>query len=202
MTQHYRDAKVGDRYPHEPVRLCSDGPPCWYALRTVPGREEEAKAWLAIYGVHAIFPTITRTRKHRDGTRTPVERATVPGYVFARLPGLPRWHIIRATGHIIGVVGHDGAPYPLSYDRHILPIKGLAKRAREAETARLEAEERARQIHIGDNVRFRGGPLSDFVVEVASLSGRIAKLRFALLGRDEIEADVADLINVDEPTQD
>ena len=100
----------------------------WYAILVQPQRETRVIEWLATFGVYSFFPVEKKWRIRRAARRIPGgkilpdgrvgyfhERSILPGYVFSKFSGLPRWHIIRDMPNITGALGHMGKPICLSY---------------------------------------------------------------------------------------
>ena len=136
---------------------------------------------LGRHGVYSFHPVEQKwrvrrlARKVKGGRMMPdgrqghfVERSILPGYVFAKLPGIPRWHIIRELPFISNVLGHMGRPICLKYE-DLETLHELRARA----SAISEAEEAAAKIVFkpGDQVRVTENPaLEGFVQEVMSVN--------------------------------
>ena len=101
----------------------------WYCLLVRPQREQRVMDWLKQFGVYSFHPVqkkwrVRRTAKPIKGSTVQGdgregyfhERSILPGYVFSKFTGVPRWHILRDMPNISGVLGHQGAPITLQYN--------------------------------------------------------------------------------------
>ena len=112
------------------------------------------------YGVEAFFPVEQRTRTIR-GQVVETYKRLYAGYVFARVPGVPRWHVIYsddfARGMVSGYIpGSNGLPARIS-DREMASLRNMGQRARDLEVAVQEAL----RLRSGDVARYKRGPMAD-----------------------------------------
>jgi transcription antitermination factor NusG len=177
-------------------RLCLPGKSRWYALTVTLRGEARAQAWLRRRNVYSFFPVFRRSRVNRfTKAKSEYEVPIATGYLFAKLPGDPLWHEVKASRFVRGVIGHNGQPVPLS----AASVKGMhgLRGTLKAEQERLAA---ARQIRTGDRVAITQGPLAPLdVVEVTSLARDGVRVRFGLLGKDEIEVTLSSVRKVGGP---
>jgi transcription antitermination factor NusG len=180
--------------------LWSEGPRGWFALCVVRQREARVESWLAARGVEAFHPVIVKRVRVRGAERV-YRPALLPGYVFARFPGWPQAHLVRAQGDVLGAItlqSGDWARIDTASMRGILAMRDRAAAidsARRAEGARLLA---LKAVRVGEPAEFVAGPLSGQRCEVVELVGAGAvRVRLRLFGADhEAEAKAADLVRL------
>lgn len=93
----------------------------WYALRTLPQREQMVKKYLVYRGHQAFTKLERRFGRWHKGKRTDKEYVAAPGYVFVGLPVVPAndtdvtnpWAFTRTCHLIRSVVSYGGKPAPL-----------------------------------------------------------------------------------------
>lgn len=149
------------------------GAPRWVALIVRLQREDAAEAWLQRRGVYGFHPVIERRVVVRGAARV-VRRRYLPGFVFARFPGVPVLHRVFGGPFVVGGLrdasGALGVLDPAS-------IRGLhAMRAVDValDEARAEAARKARaaaRVRAGDSALFRAGPFAGQPCEVVSVGG-------------------------------
>ncbi len=168
----------------------------WYVLKTAPQREFEVREWLTGEDgvLDAWLPTVKAYRKIARGPRrkAPYEKKIAPGYVFVCVARSIAWDVLysRANGKVIGVVGHDGRPVAVP-EKQMREMKMLPKTI-----AQLYAQEvEARRVRPGDKARVldEAGVMGDWIVDVASVTGGIAKVLLPLFGGREAEVLVEEL---------
>lgn len=184
--------QVGDVVPWDPrPSLFLPGEPRWHALQCAPLREEKATAHLRQHGVTAFFVV---KEKHVTVRGKPMVRKQhfLPGYVFAKFPGVPVWHRVMDPENparlIRGVLRlSSGEPGRLRVE-DLRTLRELADRDEEREEA-----ERARSLaKVGDVVRIEAFGATGEVVEITAWGGK--RVRFMLFGAEReiiLEGDVA-----------
>lgn len=151
--------------------------PTWYGLRVLPRRERTAQAFLDSQGVRAFYPVTYRSQR-RSGRVVAIERPYIPGYVFARFVGEPRWHVLLELPWICGwIAGPHGYPAPLAED-------GIERlQAMRAVDAEQEAQRISRAtLRRGDRVRLTGTPLAGQTGEVVRLNSTDGIVEIPILG--------------------
>jgi len=177
----------------------TDGGPwaAWYCILTPPQREQRVIEWLKRYGVYSFHPVQKKWRVRR--TARPIagaksmgdgrhgyfhERSILPGYVFSKFTGLPRWHVLREMPNITGVLGHNGQPITLRYE-DLKTLHDLRRRMDVLDTSLVSSDMVV--FAPGDKVRVTEGLAIDgFVreVETANPSKEIAYLKgLSILGK-------------------
>lgn len=197
-----RALSIGDRLPpaSRRVALVEPGPAGWYALRVAPQREGWVEARLALFGVRGFHPVLTRTVV-RKGIRKRLVQREIPGYVFARFPGLPVIHEVLAVPHVLGALTMQDGRWAMIVPEDLQALYGLRERRAEiedaarAEAARIKA---ARALRSGARALFRGGPLSGSTCEVVEIAGNgDVRVRLRLFGADQvIAAQASDLVSL------
>ena len=153
----------------------------WYAVLTQPNREKRVMEEFKRFGLYSFHPVEKRwrvrrlARKHPSGKVMPdgrtgyyVERSILPGYVFTKLPGIPRWHIIKDLPFISGVLGHNGAPIRLNFG-DLKTLHELRQRSEELDGVKENME--VIVFRPGDQVRITENPaLEGFVQEVMAVN--------------------------------
>ena len=178
--------------------LWSPGPLGWYALRVAPQREAVVEGWLARFGVPSFHPCLMRQVRVRGALRQ-YRSAYLPGYVFARFPGEPLAHRVRAQGDIHGAICLQGGQWARIDTASMRGLLNMRDRAaaidsdRAAEGARLRA---LKSVRAGDRALFRAGPLVGQQCEVVELTGPGAvTVRLRLFGADHhAQAQAGDLV--------
>lgn len=164
--------------------------PRWHAVMVKPQKEAAAQAWLDRCGVYSFYPVTTRTIMVRHKRKQIVSRY-LPGYLFARFPGIPIVHKVMARDLLIRdfMRLRDGRIGILAPD----DLEALhAMRAMDE-----EAKERIRQaalIRTGDKVRILSGILDGLDSEVVEIRGATAVVRLTMFGGERTaDVDIAKL---------
>lgn len=164
-----------------PESLVAPGRPRWHALRCLPQREDAAEAWLARRGVYAFHP-VTRRRTVRYGKPVEIARRYLPGYVFARFPGVALRHRVEECPMLTGAVrlasGEWGCLDPFGL-RSIIAMRKVDEAARRADRRRRRE---ARQLRVGDRALMLGGVFGEKLVEIAEIDGGEVRFRVAMFG--------------------
>jgi transcriptional antiterminator RfaH len=85
---------------------------CWFAVRTKPRREWQARLVLDDRGIEVYLPEIPM--RQRRGDPTPRRELLFPGYMFARLAvATPEWVVARSAPGVAYFLGSAGSPAPL-----------------------------------------------------------------------------------------
>jgi len=151
-----------------------DGQVRWHCLLTFPQQENRVIEWLNDKGVYAFYPVDRKVHIRRGpykGKRMPdgriryiKEEKLLPGYVFAKFGGLPKWHIIREGRGISGVLGQQGKPFQFT----ALDLEALLEMRRKGE----EVEEQETLVFKpGDQVQIteHSYAFDGFVREIAEV---------------------------------
>ncbi len=172
------------------------GEPRWHAVMVKPQKEAAAQAWLGQCGVYSFFPVTTRERKWQ-GKRKILTSRYLPGYLFARFPGIPIAHKIMARDRLIRdfMRLRDGRIGILA------PADLEALHAMRAQDE--EAKERQRQaalIRTGDRVRILYGILDGIDSEVLEIKGPMAVVRLVMFGSERTaDVDIGKLAKAPSP---
>lgn len=162
-------AEIGDLAPPLPF-------PRWYALMVRPQQEESAHAWLERFGVVSFYPVVEARRSRRGKTFT-YQRRYLPGYLFAKFPGEPIWHVLLSSPFIRDVIRmHNGTPGILHPDT-LHRLHAMRKLDLDIEARRRER----RKINAGDMVRVKSGPLEGFEIETVEVDAATGKGKFSVM---------------------
>ena len=171
--QHHSCATPRATVSSHPMNLFEqDGQQASWFLISKPQAERRLCGLFSLFDVDAFYPTRTRTRHIQTLTgrkKVEEEYPIVPRYVFATIPGTPRWHVIRSIPFLSHAFGIDGAPVPISKE-DVRRMARMRNSALEIERAAMEAA----TIKAGDKVRIIRGPLTDFVLNVDETDGKAA----------------------------
>lgn len=184
---------VGDVLPPSGSRvpLVEPGAPVWIALRVQSQHEDQVEAWLALRGVYAFHPVLMR-RTRVKGRARDYARRYLPGYVFARFPGLPLVARVMACPWITGALCGSGGGWAVLEPADLRALHGL----RRIDAAQAAAARARAVLRPGDRALFRAGPLAGQPCEVADLKGAggvVVRLR--LFGGDmAVTTTAADLV--------
>lgn len=175
--------------------LFEAGPAGWYALTVAAQREDQAEAWLARRGVYAFHPVVVR-RVVQRGRRREYLRRYLPGYVFARFPGLPVAHRVLDCPFVTGALALQSGVWGRLDPRDLRAIHAMRK-VEDAAAARRSASVRSR-LSVGCAALFRTGPLAGLRCEVAEVSGAGVLVTLSLFGGEvSARAECADLVPLD-----
>jgi transcriptional antiterminator RfaH len=141
----------------------------WFAVKTKPRREQQARDVLIDRGIEVYLPCIPAIRRSsRHGVRL---EPLFPSYMFARLAlGTPEWIVARSAPNIAHFLGAGADPTPVSdelVDQIRARVEGLLPKARVSPFA------------AGDVVRIEDGPfvgLEAIFDRTLSPSGRVRVL--------------------------
>jgi transcriptional antiterminator NusG len=101
-----------DGQPEGGRRVVPAGLTAWYAIWTRSRHEQVVREQLALKGLEAFLPTITRWSRWKDRKKK-IDWPLFPGYCFARFDARERMPILKCTG-VVSIVSFDGeiAPIP------------------------------------------------------------------------------------------
>lgn len=137
----------------------------WYPVQLRPNGLNMAERNLARQGIKILVP-VFHERKRRAGSAPVTRRKPLfPGYIFARLPDMPRW--FRSVNGTRGVsrliIGNPLTPQALPAGF----MAGLIERC-SADGTLLQSRD---DLAIGDRVRVVAGPFADQVSSIEEMSG-------------------------------
>ena len=149
--------------------------PVWHALQVLPRKEATARDALKAKGIHACFPDYETCWKAHGKTlcrRYPA----IPGVIYAKFLGEPKWHVLKARRLISGVFSRNGIPIAIPGDV-IRGVMGLPTEAEKLEAAREEMRRKQREANMpreGERARIAEGPLAGMLVDVERVKdGRV-----------------------------
>ena len=90
------------------------GSNAWFALWTRSRHEHVVRDQLAIKGIEAFLPTVSRWSRWRDRKRR-IDWPLFPGYCFARFVPHGRLHVLNCCG-VVNIVSFNGEPASISDD--------------------------------------------------------------------------------------
>ncbi len=168
----------------------------WYLISVYSGYEDKVKKSL-LQKVKSLgkedkilrveVPVDYQVRL-KDGKREVVPERVYPGYVLVEMIlDDDSWIVVRQTPYVVGFVGSEGKPAPLSNEE----VKKMFSRVG-AEEAKAKLN-----FNVGDSVKIIGGPFDGMIgiVEEINKETEKAKVRLMLFGRDmPVELD---FVNVD-----
>ena len=158
----------------------------WYAVGTFSGYENRAKQLLTEniktqkLGDHfgeILIPT-EEVVELRGGAKRTTQRKLMPGYIFVEMEmDTASWHLVKDTQKIIGFIGDDKNPKPMSNRE----VKALTASDEEG-TARPKAKQ---SFEEGSNVRVVDGPFLNFsgVVEEVMHQKQKVRVLVSIFGR-------------------
>jgi transcriptional antiterminator NusG len=158
----------------------------WYALGTLSGMEKKARD-LLIEGIkqsgmgdrfgEVVVPT-ERVVELAGGKKRQRDRLIMPGYMFVEmLLDDETWHLVKNTQKIIGFIGDDKNPKPMS-DKEV----GRLRQDTEEGAVRPKAKQTFEE---GVNVRVVEGPFLNFsgVVEEVMPQKQKVRVLVSIFGR-------------------
>ena len=154
-----------------------DPTPHWFALMVNPQREIAARKWLDRRGVYSFFP-VKKERRHIRNAWVERESRYLPGYLFARFPGAPKWFMIFDSPFIHNAIrASNGYPGRIDPDS-LQAIRAMASVDHEIE-ARWHIATRPQK---GDRVRIKSGAFAGYETEVVEIVHGKVRLPLRLLG--------------------
>lgn len=170
--------------------IYTPAPARWHALTVLPQAEATTEAWLKARGVYSFHPVTRRVVTIR-GKKVSRTKRLLPGYVFARFPGIMAWHAVKGCVHIAGCIRMaSGEPGILRPD-DLTALHAMRDRDDEAR----EEQRRAAIIRPGDKVRILSGLWSDEQTEVIAIRHGKAIVRLTMFGAErEVEVEQAAMV--------
>ena len=171
------DALFEEEVPAAPrVQSPYDRPGRWYVVHTQSGHEKKAQQNLQARTASMnmgdkIYETVIPMEdvaEFRNGKKVIVQKKMFPGYLLVRAEmNDDAWYVIRNTPSIVNFVGSGGKPSPL-LRREVENFLHVPEEGGEAESsprtkARLE-------YGMGETVRVKDGPFSDFSGEIVEIN--------------------------------
>ncbi|MEW9053407.1 MAG: transcription termination/antitermination protein NusG [Neobacillus sp.] len=160
----------------------------WYVVHTYSGYENKVKANLekrveSMGMADKIFRVVVPEEEEteiKNGKKKVVKRKVFPGYVLVEIVMTDdSWYVVRNTPGVTGFVGSAGSgskPTPLLPEE----VVGLLKR--------MGVEEKRIDVNyeIGETVRVKEGPFTNFTGSVEEMDKDKAKLKVLvnMFGRD------------------
>ena len=162
--------------PAPRVQSPYDRPGRWYVVHTQSGHEKKAQQNLQARTASMnmgdkIYETVIPMEdvaEFRNGKKVIVQKKMFPGYLLVRAEmNDDAWYVIRNTPSIVNFVGSGGKPSPL-LRREVENFLHVPEEGGEAESsprtkARLE-------YGMGETVRVKDGPFSDFSGEIVEIN--------------------------------
>lgn len=202
MTMAYSGLHCGDVLPGfgQAQPIWGDGPARWHCLQVPPQREDMAEDWLARRGVYAFHPVLRRQVRCMGRMRV-YQRRYLPGYVFARFPGVAAPHRVALCPFIQGAIHAGDGRWAVLDPSGLSSIHAMRKRdeaSRAESLARDQQRLRRLRPRAGEPAMFRAGALSGLTCEVVELQGDGGvRVRLRLFGHDAlVSAEQQDLIAI------
>lgn len=197
MNREFLSLSVGDRIGalKDAGAIFEPDRSAWYALRVQPQREDQAEAWLARRGVYAFHPVLERKVVCRGILRV-YDRRYLPGYVFARFPGIPIIHRVMACAFITGALTLQSGAWGVLDRERLAAIHAMRKIDLETKAALQKRRAQRRLLSRGDRVMFRAGPFAEIKGEVIDLAadGGVT-VRLVLFAREfDVATSAVDLV--------
>ena len=159
----------------------------WYVIRVASNREERVRDNLLVAvrskGLEekvtsVLVPTETVT-EIKGGKKRVVHRKIYPGYIMVEMElDDETWFLVKETPGIGDFVGPDRSPQPMA-DHEVESILTGMKETEERPQLKIE-------YNVGDRVKIRDGPFSNFngiVDEVNSAKGMV-RVIVTIFGRE------------------
>ena len=158
----------------------------WYVVHTYSSYENKIKVDLnkrveSMNMQDKIFDIIIPEEQeveYKNGKKKVTTKRVFPGYVIVNMiMSEDSWYVVRHTPGVTGFVGSGGKPIPLQPDEvnKILGRMGL-----------VDSKPKIIDIDIGENIRVRTGPFSNFEGVVRELLADRGKVRvnISMFGRE------------------
>jgi transcriptional antiterminator NusG len=159
----------------------------WYVIRVASNREERVRDNLLVAVrskgledriTNVLVPTETLT-EIKGGKKRVVHRKIYPGYIMVEMElDDDTWFLVRETPGIGDFVGPDRTPQPMEPHE----VEGILQGMKETE----EKPQLKIEYNVGDRVKIRDGPFSNFngiVDEVNSTKGMV-RVIVTIFGRE------------------
>lgn len=150
----------------------------WYAVGTFSSYELKAQLLLieniSASGLQEFFGEILVPTEEvvelRGGARRTTKRRLMPGYMFIQMEMTTEaWHVVKNTEKIIGFIGDDKNPKPMSKSE----VASLTQQEEDG-TARPKAK---RTFEEGTNIRVVDGPFLNFSGTIEEVMPQKQKVR-------------------------
>lgn len=166
-----------------PVDVCQALPE-WLALYTSTRHEKKVAEQLAIRQIESFLPLYTSLRSWKNGCKVKVELPLFPNYVFVRVGRQERVRALEIPG-VLSFVGIGNRPASLP-DAEIQALRSGIQM--------LKCEPHPYLV-IGERVRIKNGPLSDFEGVLLRKKGavRVVISLEMIMKSVAIEVDVTDV---------
>ncbi len=165
-----------------PVESPYDRPGSWYVVHTYAGYENKVKSNLqsriaSMNMEDRIFECVIPMEdviEFKGGKRVTVQKKVFPGYLLVRCElDDDSWRVVRNTPGVTGFVGLGAKPTPLSR-KEVESILQVQSGGTEG-VARKPA--RRPMYEVGESVRVKEGPFSDFSGQIAEINEDQLKLK-------------------------
>lgn len=166
----------------------------WFVIHTLSGQENRVKENMErqlihesqALGVYEVFIPTEKVSEVKQGRKTTTTRKFFPGYILVRMdlynPETGKisedlWYFVKNTQGVIGFVGGNDKPIPLSQgevDDMMAQLSGKDEKAKPKI-----------MFEIGENVRIKDGAFENFegqIQEIDSERGKL-KLMVSIFGR-------------------
>lgn len=155
----------------------------WYTLHVYSGFENSVREKLqeridradmqAQFG--EILVPVEEVVEMKSGQKSITKRKFFPGYIFVQMELTDEsWHLVKSTPRVTGFVGGSGnRPVPIT-DKEVENIRAQVK----------EGEDKPRPkvlFEVGESVRVKEGPFTDFNGNVEEVNYDKNKLRVSVL---------------------
>jgi transcription termination/antitermination protein NusG len=166
----------------------------WFVIHTLSGRENRVRDTIEResglkdddFPVYEAFIATEKISEVKQGKKRTITRKLFPGYIWVRMDlydvetrklNEDAWYFIRNIQGIIGFVGSNDKPVPLS-EQEVADVMNIADGEDVATRPKIEYE-------IGEVVRIRDGAFENFegnVEEIDQERGKL-KLMVSIFGR-------------------
>jgi len=152
-----------------------DGEGEWYVVHSISGREHQAAHTLvqrirSLGMEDRIFEVLVPTQEKiviSGGRKRKVQERLFPGYVLLRMiMDDDAWHAVRETSGIVGFVGVGEHPLPLLQEEADSILR----------FSKMEALKFEAKFEVGDGVKIKDGPFTDFLGKVESIDNEKGKV--------------------------
>ena len=157
--------------------------PKWYVVHTYSGHEKKVKLSLELlvknkgieHLVTKVVVPVEEVTKTTRGKKKTVEQKILPGYVLVKMIITNEsWYVVRNVKGVLGFVGPDAKPVPITPD--------------EVMSMGLEGGKRVVQIdlEVGEEVEVTEGPFENFkgVIEKVNPDKETVTVKVSMFGRE------------------
>ena len=155
----------------------------WYTVHAYSGFENSVKEKLqeridradmqGLFG--EILVPVEEVVEMKGGQKSISKRKFFPGYIFVQMELTDEsWHLVKSTPRVTGFVGGSGnRPIPIT-DKEVENIRAQVKEGEDKPKPKVLFE-------VGENVRVKEGPFTDFNGNVEEVNYDKNKLRVSVL---------------------